>query len=327
MMQFTCALQSIVSAWSLAMLAVTAATVLPAAAQDRFPTQPLKLIVPYPAGGSTDLIARQFAERLTAELGQTVIIDNRPGGGTNIAAESVTRSKADGYTLLFANNSQVLNPIFGPKPAFELSALEPVSLVSRVAFVIAANSQTPFNTGAEMLAAAKAAPGKLTVSSAQLDLYVELLNAKANLKLLHVPYKGGAAATTDAISGQVNMVYALLPVLQSHIQGGKLKALAVTTGKRLGSLPDVPTLTELGVDYDVAIWYGLMVPAGTPKPVVDRLAAATQKIMASPEMGAKIRAGGAEPAWSRPDEFVDMLRKDTDFWRGVALSLPHLVQK
>ena len=327
MMKFTRALQSIASAWSLAMLALAATTAMPAAAQDRFPSQPLKIVVPYPAGGSTDLIARQFAERLTAELGQTVIIDNRPGGGTNIGAEFVAKSKADGYTLLFANNSQVLNPVFGPKPPFELSALDAISLVSRVAFVIAANPQTPFNTGAEMLAAAKTAPGKLTVSSAQLDLYVELFNAKANLKLLHVPYKGGAAATTDAISGQVNMVYALVPVLLPQIQGGKLKALAVTTGKRLGSLPDVPTLTELGVDYDVAIWYGLLAPAGTPKAVVDRLAAATQKIMSNAEMGARIRAGGAEPAWSRPEEFGDMLRKDTEFWKGVARTLPHLVQK
>ncbi len=327
MKHLTRALKSIVSACTTATLALAATAILPAAAQDRFPSQPLKIVVPYPAGGSTDLIARQYAERLGAELGQPVIIDNRPGGGTNIGAEFVAKSKADGYTLLFGNNSQVLNPVFGPNPPFELSALEPVSLVSRVAFIVAANPKTAFNTGAEMISAAKAAPGKVTVSSAQLELYVELLNAKAGMNLLHIPYKGGAAATTDAISGQVNMVFALTPVLLPHVQAGKLKALAVTTGKRLGSLPDVPTLTELGVDYDVSIWYGLLAPAGTPKAVVDRLAAATQKIMASAEMAAKIRVGGAEPAWSRPDEFGAMLRKDTDFWKGVARTLPHLVQK
>jgi tripartite-type tricarboxylate transporter receptor subunit TctC len=298
-----------------------------AAAQDRYPSQPIRIIVPYPAGGSTDLIARQLAEQLGKELGQNVVVENKPGGGTNIGAESVARARPDGYTLLFGNNSQVLNPVFGPTPAFELNALEPVSLVSRVAFVVAANPKMPFNTGAELLQAAKAQPGKISVSSAQLDLYVELLNRKAGIQLLHVPYKGGAPATTDAISGQVNMVFALVPVLQPHIQGGKLKALAVTSPKRLPSFPDVPTLTELGVDYDTTIWYGLLAPAGTPKPIVDRLAAATQKIMSSPEMGARIRSGGAEPAWSKPEEFQSMLRNETTFWQQVARQMPHLVTK
>ncbi len=298
-----------------------------AAAQDRFPSQPIRVVVPYPAGGSTDLIARQLSEQLGKELGQNVIVDNKPGGGTNIGAEVVARAKPDGYTLLFANNSQVLNPVFGPTPPFDQSALEPVSLVSRVAFVIAANPKAPFNTGAELLQAAKASPGKLTVSSAQLDLYVELLNRKAGIQLLHVPYKGGAPATTDAISGQVNMVFALVPVLQPHIQGGKLKALAVTSSKRLPSLPEVPTLTELGVDYDTTIWYGLLAPAGTPKTVIDRLAAATHKIMSNSDMGARIRTGGAEPAWSKPEEFQVQLRNETAFWQQVARQIPHLVTK
>ena len=199
--------------------------------------------------------------------------------------------------------------------------------MSRVPFVLAANPKTPFNTGADLLAAARGAPGKLSVSSAQLDLYVELLNRKAGMSLLHVPYKGGAPATTDAISGQVNMVFALTPVLLPHIQAGKLKALVVTTGKRLNALPDVPTLTELGVDYDIAIWYGLMAPAGTPRAIVDRLAAATQKIMGSPEMMARIRAGGAEPVWSKPEEFQAELRRESAFWQQTAKAMPHLVKK
>lgn len=298
-----------------------------ALAQDRWPSQPVKVVVPYPAGGSTDLVARLVGEQLGRELGQPVVIENRPGGGTNIAAESVARAKPDGYTLLFANNAQVLNNYFGPTPSFELSALDPVSLVAHVAFIVAANPRTPFNTGAELLAAARAAPGKLTISSAQLDLYVELLNSKAGISLMHIPYKGGAAATTDAISGQVNMVFALVPVLQPHIQAGKLKALAVTSPKRLPSLPEVPTLKELGVDYDFTIWYGLMAPAGTPKAVVDRLAAATHKVLAQPELGARIRNGGAEPAWSKPEEFQAQLKRDAAFWQQTAKAMPHLVHK
>lgn len=298
-----------------------------AAAQDNYPSQPIRLVVPYPAGGTTDLIGRHVAEQLGKELGQTVIVDNKPGAGTNIGAESVARAKPDGYTLLMASTGQVRNPVLGPVPSFELSALEPVSLLSRLAFVLAANPKTPFNSGAELLSAAKAAPGKLTVSSAQLDLYVELLNRKAGINLLHVPYKGGAQASTDAISGQVNMVFALLPVLQPHVQGGKLKLLGVTSGKRLGVFPDVPTFTELGVDYDVSIWYGLMAPAGTPKAIVERLARATQKLMSSPEMGARIRSVGAEPAWSKPEEFQAQLRSETGFWQQVGRQMPHLVQK
>lgn len=298
-----------------------------ALAQDRWPSQPVKVVVPYPAGGSTDLVARLVGEQLGRELGQPVVIENRPGGGTNIAAESVARAKPDGYTLLFANNAQVLNNYFGPTPSFELSALDPVSLVAHVAFIVAANPRTPFNTGAELLAAARAAPGKLTISSAQLDLYVELMNSKAGINLMHIPYKGGAAATTDAISGQVNMVFALVPVLQPHIQAGKLKALAVTSPKRLPSLPEVPTLNDLGVDYDFTIWYGLMAPAGTPKAVVDRLAAATHKVLDQPELAARIRNGGAEPAWSKPEEFQAQLKRDAAFWQQTAKAMPHLVHK
>mgnify|MGYP003382463047 CR=1 FL=1 len=325
MKPLTRTLKSRLAVCAVAALSVFAA--LPATAQDRYPSQPIKIVVPYAPGGSTDLIARQFGEQLSREMGQVVLVENKPGGGTNIGAELVSQSKADGYTLLFANNSQVLNPVFGPVPAFDLSALTPISLVSRVAFVIAANPQAPFNTGAELLAAAKAAPGKFTISSANVQLYVELFNSKAGINLLHVPYKGGAPATTDAISGQVNMVFALVPVLQQHINAGKLKALAVTTEKRLPSFPAVQSLKELGVDYDIAIWYGLMAPAGTSKAIVDQIAAATQKIMTSAEMVQKIRAGGAEPAWNKPEEYQAQLKRETAYWQQEAKVMPHLVQK
>jgi len=312
--------------------ATGAAFLLPSAtrgamAQDRWPERVVRLVVPYPPGGSTDLVARQYADRLTSELGQTVLVDNRPGGGTNIGAGVVANAPPDGYTLLFANNSQVLNPIFGPEPPFELGALEPISVVSRLAFVLCANPDVPFKNARDMLAAAKAAPGKFTVASAQLDLYIALLAREANINLLHVPYKGGAPAVTDAISGQVNMVFALVPVLQSHIRAGKLRPLAVTVGKRLDSMPDVPTLKELGVQYDIAAWYGLMAPAGTPKPVIDRLGAATHKVMGTPDMIEKIKAAGAEPSTSTPAQFQAELRRETAFWQKVAQEMPHLVKK
>ena len=308
----------------------TASACLLLAASGAFAAQPwpshlLKIVVPYPPGGTTDLVARQFGDALGKELGQSVIIENKPGGGTNIGAEAVVNSKPDGYTLLFANNSQVLNNYFGPLPPFKFSALEPVGVVARVPFVLAANPHTPFNTGAELLAAAKAAPGKLTVSSAQLDLYVALLNSKAGMKLLHIPYKGGAPATTAAMSGQVNMVFALVPVLLPHLQAGKLKPLAVTSARRVSLLPDVPTLTELGVDYDYTTWYGVMAAAGTPRPVVARLSAAMEKVLANPELAARIRAVGAEPSFSSSQEFQAQLKSESKFWEQTAKAMPSLV--
>jgi len=320
------------SAWvrcrrgALVLLAVAAA---PALAQDSWPTQPVKIVVPYAPGGTTDLIARRLGDHLARELGQAVLIENKPGAATNIGASTVVQAKPDGHTILFGGVAQVLNPVFGPNPGFELmSSLEAVSLVARVPFVVAAHPKVPFNSARELIAAAKATPGALSVSSAQLDLYVELLNTKAEIKLLHVPYKGGAPATTDAISGQVNMVYALVPVLLPHIKAGKLKALAVTSAKRFASLPDVASFAEAGVDYDVTVWFALFVPNGTPKAATDRLARATQKVLASAELGQSIRSDGAEPAAAaRPDEVQALVRSELAFWQGVAKAMPHLVQK
>jgi tripartite-type tricarboxylate transporter receptor subunit TctC len=301
---------------------------MPALAQDSFPSQPIKIVVPYPPGGSTDAMARLLGEQLGREVGQPVVVENRPGAATNIGAEVVVKSKPDGYTLLFGGVGQVINPIFGPVPSFDLAtALEPVANIGRVPFIVAANPKMPFTTPAELIAAAKAQPGRLTISSAQLDLYVALLNAKADINLLHVPYKGGAPATTDAIGGQVNMVYALVPVLLPHIQAGKLKAIAVTTAKRISSLPNTPAFAELGIDSDVAAWYGLMAPAGTPKPAIDRLSAVVQKVMASPEMKQKMQAIGVEPTPGSADDLRTLIRTQTAFWQVTAKALPQLVNK
>ncbi len=307
------------------LLGVCAAPIL---AQEAWPTQAIKIVVPYAPGGSADAFARQFAEQLARELGQPVLIDNRPGASTNIGAAAVVKARPDGYTVLAGSLQQVLSPVFGPDPGFDLlTSFEAVSLLAQLPFVVAANPKMPFNDTRQLVAAARAAPGTLSISSAQLEMFVELLNAKAGMKLLSVPYKGGAPATTDAIAGQVNMVYAGVPVLLPHIRAGKLKALAVTTASRLASLPDVPTFVEAGVDYDIVAWYGLLAPAGTPKPVVERLARATNLIMTHSEMVQKVRASGLEPMTSRPDEFQQLLRKDLAFWQSVAKSMPNLVQK
>ncbi len=309
-----------------AMVAMLCAT-MSSHAQDAWPTQPVKLVVPYAAGGTTDLIARRLAERMTRELGQSVLVENRPGASTNIGAASVAAAK-DGHTLLLGSIFQVLNPVFGPEPGFDLfTGLEPVSLVASMPFVLAANPKTPYNNGRELVAAAKAAPGKLSVSHAQLDLSLELLNSKAGMQLLLAPYKGGGPATTDAIGGQVNMVYALVPVLLPHIQSGKLKPLAVTSARRFEGLPNVPTFVESGVDFDMIMWYGVFTPAGAPRPVIEKLARVVQKVMASKDMMESIRSAGADPIHNTPEEFRAQLRKETAYWQGVARAMPKLVQK
>lgn len=301
---------------------------LAASAQAAWPTQPLKLVVPYAAGGTTDLIARRLGERLGRELGQPVVVENKPGAGTNLGAAYVVGQKNDGHTLLLGSIFQVLNPVFGPEPGFDLfTALEPVSVVASMPFVLAAHPATPYDNARELVAAAKAAPKKHSVSHAQLDLSLELLNTKAGMELLLVPYKGGGPATNDAISGQVNMVYALVPVLLPHIQAGKLKPLAVTSSRRFQGLPNVPTFAESGVDFDMTLWYGVFTPAGTPRPVIERLAAATRKVMSSKDLADSIRGAGADPLHSRPDEFRAQLRKEHTYWQGVAKAMPKLVQK
>ena len=311
----------------LAMIACAFATAVPTLAQD-YPAQLIRLVVPYPPGGSTDIVARNFAALLTKELGQNVLVENRPGAATNIGADAVAKARPDGYTLLFGTSGQVLNPIFGPVPPFDLmSSLDPVSPVVRVPFIVAAHKDAPFSTPRELVAAARASPGKFSISSPQLDLYVDLLKSRAGIDLLHVTYKGGAAAATDAISGQVNMVYALVPVLLPHIQSGKLKPLAVTSARRFEGLPNVPTFVESGVDFDMIMWYGVFTPAGAPRPVIEKLARVVQKVMASKDMMESIRSAGADPIHNTPEEFRAQLRKETAYWQGVARAMPKLVQK
>jgi tripartite-type tricarboxylate transporter receptor subunit TctC len=297
-------------------------------AQETWPSRPIRLVIPYPPGGTTDIVGRTLAEQLTRELGQTVLVDNRPGGGTNIGAEAVATAKPDGYTLFFAGITQVTNPTFGPTPPFDtLKAFEPVGLIATAPFMIAINPKTPVTDVHDLVAKARARPDSLTVSSAQLDIFVELLNARAGMKLLHVPYKGGAAAATDAIGGQVSMVFAQVPALLGHLQSGRLKPIAVSSAKRFPALPDLPTFSEAGIDYDVNPWFGLLAPAGTPRAAIERTTQAMARAIASAEMSQKIRSAGAEPGYAPPDEFAAVLRRDTAFWAQVGKALPHLIQK
>ncbi len=315
--------------WLAAMCAVCAALVIPGAqAQGRFPTQPIRLVVPYPPGGSTDNIARLYADGLAKQLGQPVIVDNRPGAATNIGSEMVAKAKPDGYTLLFGGSVLTLNSVFGPKPLFDpRTALASVSTVAQVPFMVAANPKVPFNNPQELVTAARKAPGQFSVSSAQLDVYVEQLELQADADLLHIPYKGGAQATSDAIGGQVQAVFALVPVLLPQVKAGKLRAVGVTSEDRLTeTLPSVPTFMESGVNYVTTVWYGLQAPAGLPAELLSLLNESTQKVVTSKTFVSKLSAMGAGAKGSTPQEMDQQLAELKKTWQDLAAANPKLMK-
>lgn len=296
-------------------------------AQEKYPAKPITLVVPYAAGGTTDIIARLLGKEITDKTGVAVVIENRPGANTNIGAEWVARAKPDGYTVLFGTGGQVINPIFGPYPSMSLGeVLEPVSLVSSQAFVIAANPKEPFNTAQEYLDTVRKNPGKYAISSAQLDLYVALVKKAAGINVLHVPYKGGAPSLLAVMSGDVNTGFTLVPAAISHFKAGKLKPIAVTTKDRQGSLPDTPALAEAGVDIDLNSWYGLFVPTGTPKTIINYLAGLTKDIMSQDRIKNHLQNMGATARWNTPDELQKSMLAEKKQWEQLAREAPDLVQ-
>lgn len=298
----------------------------PAPAAD-YPAKPVRIVVPYGAGGSTDFVSRLFAKQLSEQLGQPVLVENHPGAATNVGSDFVAKAPPDGYTLLISDGAHTWNAAFGPVPSFDpVTGLAPVSLVGQVPFVVAANPKFGMNDIKDLIASARAAPGKYTIGSAALRVFVEVMNARAHMKLLHVPYKGGAAATSDTMGGQVNMVFAALPVLYPLIQSGKLKPLGVTTPKRSAALPDVPTLQEAGVDYDVSARYVLYAPGGTPAAVIERLSQAAQKIVAQPEFAQRLLTVGGETGPSTPAGLQQEQQQEVSMWRDIAQKMPELVE-
>lgn len=305
-------------------VAVLGAGVLPAWAAE-YPQKPVRMVVSYPAGGSTDMIARLYAEKLGQELKQSVVVENKPGAATNIGADAVAKAKPDGYTVLFGGGTPTINAIFGPQPGFDpVKAFEQVSMIARVPFMVAASPKAPFSNMQEMLAKDRLTPGKYTVSSAQLHLYVEMLKSRATANFMHVPYKGGAQATTDAIGGQVDSVFALVPVLLPHIQSGHLKALGVSAKKRIAVLPAVPTFEESDVRYDMGVWFGLLAPQATPEPVVQRLAEATRRVVEQEDFARKLEQIGAQAQWTTPAALRRLMEEEAQTWTELSKSMPAL---
>jgi len=289
-----------------------------ASAQQDYPSKPVTLVVPFPPGGTTDLVARALGESLARSLGQPVLIESKPGGGTTIGADYVAKSRNDGYVLLVGAVHHTIAPSVYKKLPYDLQKdLVPVTTVAMVPNVLAVNAaNTPAKTVAELVALAKASPGKLSYGSngngtAQ-HLIGTLFQMETGTELLHVPYKGSAPLTTDLLAGQVTMSFDSIPPQIQHIRAGKLRALAVATPTRSSLLPDVPTLQEAGLkDFDIQTWYGILAPAGTPPAIVARLNAEMLKVIRSPDFVQKMKDAGCEPLGGTPAEMAARIASET----------------
>ena len=288
-----------------------------------FPAKPIRLVVPFPPGGLVDTMARLVGPRLAQELGQAVVIDNKPGAGGNLGAAVVARSAPDGYTLLMASPPLTISPALYAVMPYKPEQIMPVGLLGRVPNVLLVNPKSGVNTVAELLAKAKSIPGKLNYASngngTSLHLSAELLKSSTSTFITHIPYRGAAQAVTGLIAGEVDMMFENLPSVLGQIQGGSVKALAVTTRTRNKTIASVPTLAESGLpDFDVSAWYGLAAPAGTPVAVVARLEQALEKIIRDADMVRNMESRGADVGFLNAQSMAAFMAVDAAKWQRVA---------
>ena len=297
----------------------------PATAQP-WPSKPVRLVVPYVAGGPVDIMGRVVAQKLTDAFGQQVIVDNRAGANGNIGGEIVARAAPDGYTLFMGANGPIaVNPsLFRKMPFDPQRDFAPISMVTASPMILVVHPSLPAANMCELVSLARSKPGGLTYASSgngsTSHLATELLKSMTTISMLHVPYKGAATALGDVVSGQVALITTAVSSTLPFVHAGKLKALGVSSEKRLSILPDVPAIAESVPGYEVVTWYGVFAPAGTPKPVLDRLHAALVKSVAEPDTRARLAALGADPRVTSPAEFADAIRRETAKWATVVKS-------
>ncbi len=287
------------------------------------PDRPIRLIVGFSAGGSTDTTARLVAQALSERLGQPVVVENRPGAGGNIAAEAAARSAPDGYTLFMATSGIMAanQALYRSLPFDSLRDFAPISLVAFVPNLIVIHPDVPARTLAEFIAHAKANPGKLNYGSAgagtSLHLAGSLLAARAGIDMVHVPYRGGAPAATDLLAGKIQMIASPMVEVLGQVQAGRLRPLAVTTARRSSTLPDIPTVAETLPGFEVALWNAIVGPAGMPPAAVARISHEVNQALGMPAMRAKLAEQGSEPAPNTPAEFAAFIRADIPKWAEI----------
>ncbi len=307
----------------LALLGLAAASLPHDARAQEWPAKAVRIVVPFAAGGPADLYARAIGERLQAALGQPFVVENRPGGGAIVGTDLVAKSAPDGYTLLMMSNTHTVNESLVPDRPFQLMRdFVPVAPVNYSDLVMVVHPSVPANTLAEFVALAKSKPGGLNYASSgpgtPYHMAGELFKAMAGVDIVHVPYKGSSGARTDILGGQVQMMFDAITTMAPNVRAGKLKALATSGKTRSSVLPEVPTVSEAGVaGYDAVIWLGLMAPAATPRPVVERLNAEVRRIVASPELKAAWDKQGAVAMSMTTEEFARFMREDIEKWARI----------
>jgi len=310
---------------ALACATALTAVMTPSHAADDYPSRPVRVIVAYPPGGSTDVAARLLAERLTATLKQSFIVENRPGAGGAIGAAAVAKAAPDGYTLLFAASPELsIASITTPNLPYDPNKdFAPITMVGQVPFILVANKEFPPDNVKELIAYAKENPGKVNFSSfgnnTSNHLGGELFNLQAGISMTHVPYRGSSPSLTDLMGGQVQVTFDTITAVQPLIQSGKIKALAVATPQRSPLAPDLPTVAESGVPgFTAGTWFGLLAPAGTPPAVVEKLSASSRAILASETIRKEFASRGIQPSPSTPDELRAFVAGEIDKWTQAA---------
>ncbi len=304
-----------------------AALGLPAAAQGQpapaWPAKPVRIIVPTSPGGGTDIVTRVLATRVGEALGQSVIVENRPGAGQVLGTEFVARAAPDGYTQLMAASAIVLNQVLAKQPPYDiLRDFVPVTLAASLPHVLTVHPSLPVKSVKDLVALARARPGQLNYSSAgagtSLHMAMELFLSMAGLDVVHVPYKGAGPATADLLAGHVQLATPNTLTVAPHLRSGRLRAIGVTGAKRAAALPEVPTIAEAGVPgYEAIFWYALFAPANTPREAVSRMHAEVAKALRLPDVGQRLAADGAEPGGMPPDAFAAFIRTELDKWAKV----------
>ena len=297
----------------------------PASAQaPAYPTKPVRIVVPFPAGGATDILARAVAQKLTETWGQAFVVDNRPGAGGNIGSDLVAKAAPDGYTLEMGTvGTHAINAsLYAKMPYDHVKDFAPIILVAGVPNVLVVNPAVPVNSVQELIAYAKANPGKLNFASSgsgtSIHLSGELFKVMAGVQMTHIPYKGSAPALADLLGGQVQLMFDNLPPSLPQIKGGKLRALGVTSAARAPALPDTPTIAESGLPgFEASSWFGLLAPAGTPPAIIAKLNTEIAKWLASPEAREKLVAIGANIAGGTPEDFARHIQAETVKWAKV----------
>lgn len=306
---------------ALALAAVCAIPQTAAAQTDKYPSRPVRMLVPFAPGGGTDITARLIAANVTTAFGQQVIVDNRAGGGGTIGAEMAVRAAPDGYTVIMVSGSYGTNAALYNLPYDPVKDIQAIVMIGDTGFVLSLHPSVPVKSVQELIAHAKASPGKLNYASTGTGgithLATELFNLLTATRMTHIPYKGTGPAIADLLGGQVQLIFGAMPATIPQVKAGKLRGIGVTTAKRTPALPDTPAIGEIVKDYEAALWYGLWGPKGLPKPIIARWNQEVAKALQTEEMKKRMAADGVEPAGGPPEQFLNAIARDVEKWKKV----------